>query len=357
MTESDIPATPFHDLDAYVDLPRGVGAGALARRHPAGHRRADAEPEAHEVRHRAVGGRPDRRAPGAPAHPQRQGRGRRGVPARRVAAVRLRAPRPGDRRRRGRRLGAVAAAGRGWRGARRRLPARRRRRRPGRGRRRHVVLAAGTFPSSTDEESEKDKRKERKEKKVSAILHESVPVRFWDHDLGPDAPRLFAGSLATDGDDPGIELTDLTPDARPRAGRGPVRRVARRLDRRHHLGRRPSAAASASRWRSSTSRPGSGGCCSTTRRASTTHPRFSPDGSQLALVVEKRSTPHRPRRPPARRGLRRRRDAPRPLRRLGPLAAGSRSGRRTGRRWCCTPTRTAGRRCSGSTSRPASSPG
>jgi dipeptidyl aminopeptidase/acylaminoacyl peptidase len=35
-------------------------------------------------------------------------------------------------------------------------------------------------------------RKERKDAGVTAILHESAPVRFWDHDLGPDQPRLFA---------------------------------------------------------------------------------------------------------------------------------------------------------------------
>ena len=60
-----------------------------------------------------------------------------------------------------------------------------------------VVLASTTFPSSDTHEAEAAKRKERKEKKVSAILHEQVPVRFWDHDLGPDEPRLFAGTLAT----------------------------------------------------------------------------------------------------------------------------------------------------------------
>ena len=27
---------------------------------------------------------------------------------------------------------------------------------------------------------------------MTAILHESAPVRFWDHDLGPDQLRLFA---------------------------------------------------------------------------------------------------------------------------------------------------------------------
>ena len=35
-------------------------------------------------------------------------------------------------------------------------------------------------------------RQERKDAGITAILHESAPVRFWDHDLGPDQPRLFA---------------------------------------------------------------------------------------------------------------------------------------------------------------------
>ena len=35
-------------------------------------------------------------------------------------------------------------------------------------------------------------RKERGDAGVTAILHESAPVRYWDHDLGPDQVRLFA---------------------------------------------------------------------------------------------------------------------------------------------------------------------
>lgn len=73
-----------------------------------------------------------------------------------------------------------------------------------------IVVTSSTFPSSTDVDSEEAKRKERKDKKISAILHESYPVRFWDHDLGPDAPRLFVGTL---GGDDHVELRDLTPDA------------------------------------------------------------------------------------------------------------------------------------------------
>ncbi|AYY11664.1 S9 family peptidase [Actinobacteria bacterium YIM 96077] len=79
-----------------------------------------------------------------------------------------------------------------------------------------VVVSSDTFPSATDAESDEAKRKERKEKKVSAVLHESYPVRYWDHDLGPDRPRLLAGQLEPGNDaadERAVELRDLTPDA------------------------------------------------------------------------------------------------------------------------------------------------
>jgi dipeptidyl aminopeptidase/acylaminoacyl peptidase len=47
-------------------------------------------------------------------------------------------------------------------------------------------------------------RKARKEAGVSAILHESAPIRYWDHDLGPEQLRLFAVA--------GDEQRDLTPE-------------------------------------------------------------------------------------------------------------------------------------------------
>ena len=63
-------------------------------------------------------------------------------------------------------------------------------------------------------------RRAREEAGVTAILHESVPVRYWDHDLGPAQLRLFAAEPAAPGRD-GVtglnglaglaELRDLTP--------------------------------------------------------------------------------------------------------------------------------------------------
>jgi dipeptidyl aminopeptidase/acylaminoacyl peptidase len=63
-------------------------------------------------------------------------------------------------------------------------------------------------------------RKERSEAGVTAILHESAPIRFWDHDLGPDQLRLFAidperiqEAEQADGKGPGFSgLRDLTPE-------------------------------------------------------------------------------------------------------------------------------------------------
>ncbi|MET3770123.1 dipeptidyl aminopeptidase/acylaminoacyl peptidase [Marisediminicola sp. UYEF4] len=59
-----------------------------------------------------------------------------------------------------------------------------------------VVIAADLLPSSDSLEAEAAARKNRTDKKVSAILHESYPVRYWDHDLGPAQPHLLSLDLS-----------------------------------------------------------------------------------------------------------------------------------------------------------------
>lgn len=53
-----------------------------------------------------------------------------------------------------------------------------------------------------------ERRKERADEGVTAILHESYPVRFWNHDLGPGRRHLYV--LDGSGDD--TDARDLTPD-------------------------------------------------------------------------------------------------------------------------------------------------
>jgi dipeptidyl aminopeptidase/acylaminoacyl peptidase len=92
-----------------------------------------------------------------------------------------------------------------------------------------VVLTSAVLPcagNGNSAEQDARLRKERREAGVTAILHESEPVRFWDHDLGPDQLRLFAvdpdriaegepGVLGTGqprGDAAFAGLRDLTPE-------------------------------------------------------------------------------------------------------------------------------------------------
>ncbi len=77
------------------------------------------------------------------------------------------------------------------------------------------VASATAFAGTSDAEEDAAKRKARTEAGVNAILHESGPVRFWDHDLGPDSLRLHAGEAtgATGADDAAGPLRDLTPDS------------------------------------------------------------------------------------------------------------------------------------------------
>ncbi|MGP0223917.1 S9 family peptidase [Paenarthrobacter sp. NCHU4564] len=83
-----------------------------------------------------------------------------------------------------------------------------------------AFVVADVLAGSTDEENDEERRKARKDNKVSAILHSGYPVRYWDADLGPSQPRIFAveagevgepGKPATIDAGPPVRLRNLTP--------------------------------------------------------------------------------------------------------------------------------------------------
>ncbi|WP_104176140.1 prolyl oligopeptidase family serine peptidase [Arthrobacter sp. Y81] len=85
-----------------------------------------------------------------------------------------------------------------------------------------TFVTASILAGSPDEEADEERRKSRKDHKVSAILHSGYPVRYWDADLGPDQPRIFAvepgeekepGKPATVDAAAPLKLRNLTPDA------------------------------------------------------------------------------------------------------------------------------------------------
>jgi dipeptidyl aminopeptidase/acylaminoacyl peptidase len=55
-----------------------------------------------------------------------------------------------------------------------------------------ALPAAGRDGNGASAADDARLRKERGDAGVTAILHESEPIRYWDHDLGPDQVRLFA---------------------------------------------------------------------------------------------------------------------------------------------------------------------
>jgi len=77
-----------------------------------------------------------------------------------------------------------------------------------------VVFASPVLRGSGGAEADRQRRQARKDAGVTAILHESNPVRYWDHDLGPDSLRLQVGAFAP------LEERPVSADARHRAGDG-----------------------------------------------------------------------------------------------------------------------------------------
>jgi len=150
-----------------------------------------------------------------------------------------------------------------------------------------VVATSPTLPASTDDDA--DRRKARKDRKVSAILHTGFPIRHWDHDLGPDEPRLVMADLGSEPltwrdltPSPGRALDDasfdLTPDGRTVVTSWVV------------------AEALGSRRTTVVALDESGG--STVIADDELHefgaPRVSPDGTQVVMVRTRRSTAQDP---------------------------------------------------------------
>jgi dipeptidyl aminopeptidase/acylaminoacyl peptidase len=84
---------------------------------------------------------------------------------------------------------------------------------------RRVLVRSATLPGSVTAADDEARRTARKDRKVAAILHESYPIRFWDHDLGPDEDRLLVADLPVEP----AEATSPPPaPARPASGGAPV---------------------------------------------------------------------------------------------------------------------------------------
>jgi dipeptidyl aminopeptidase/acylaminoacyl peptidase len=68
-----------------------------------------------------------------------------------------------------------------------------------------AVVSGPMMPSASSVDDDRRVRDLRKDNKITAILHTSYPIRYWDKDLGPGEPHLFGTDL--DGGKP----KDLTP--------------------------------------------------------------------------------------------------------------------------------------------------
>ncbi|HET6875821.1 MAG TPA: prolyl oligopeptidase family serine peptidase, partial [Acidimicrobiales bacterium] len=73
-----------------------------------------------------------------------------------------------------------------------------------------IVVSAPTLAGDADGDAAR--REARQQSAVGAVLHETAPVRHWDHDLGPDQDRYYA---LDKGDGGTWNLRDLTPDPGP----------------------------------------------------------------------------------------------------------------------------------------------
>jgi dipeptidyl aminopeptidase/acylaminoacyl peptidase len=140
-----------------------------------------------------------------------------------------------------------------------------------------TVVAAKLMRSAASADQDKRLRTLRKDNKISAVVHSGYPVRYWDHDLGPDRPHLLdVGGPRDLTPQPGEADFDVSPDGTfvvtswhdPAPGasiRGTVVRIDLATAQRSTVADDPDA--------------------------DLEHPTISPDGTAVAFIRETHSTP------------------------------------------------------------------
>jgi len=161
-----------------------------------------------------------------------------------------------------------------------------------------VLLGSATLASSVDAEDDARRRALRRERKVSGVLHTEAAVRYWDHDLGADRTRLLAADAAALADPAStarLELRDLTGHVGTALETDPTWDLS------------PDGATAVTTWNVAEAH----GAYRTVlvaidvatgeRRTLADDPAFeheepalSPDGTRVALVRTRRSTPEHP---------------------------------------------------------------
>jgi dipeptidyl aminopeptidase/acylaminoacyl peptidase len=153
-----------------------------------------------------------------------------------------------------------------------------------------LLLGSALLPDSTTLADDEARRAARKAAGVTAVPHERYPIRYWDRELGPDRTRLFTGTLDTK-----LELRDLTGD------------VGWALDVDCVWDLAPDGRTAVAVW--TVDEPGGAERrtlvaidLSTGERRTLADdpdhqygaPKVSPDGTRVAVVVQRRATPHDP---------------------------------------------------------------
>ncbi len=79
-----------------------------------------------------------------------------------------------------------------------------------------TVLKAALLSGAATEAEHAALHKVRKDAGVDAVLHDGYPVRFWDHDLGPERPALFVAEPDEQQSAPAAQTVDDAPPMRLR---------------------------------------------------------------------------------------------------------------------------------------------